>query len=102
MRSAEMIMVTEYAPLREVLAVIDRGAMEIAIVVDAAQHLIGTVTDGDIRRAILRGLQLDASADQVMNRHFTAVGAEAAQKEVMTLMHTRSLKQIPVLDGKVR
>lgn len=79
------------------MEVIDRGVMEIALVIDEQERLLGTVTDGDIRRAILCGLALETPVSEVMNRHFTAVGAEVSPKEVLSLMVARSLKQIPVL-----
>ena len=43
------------AKIREVIKSIDQGAVQIALVVDAEQKLMGTVTDGDIRRGLLRG-----------------------------------------------
>ena len=41
--------------IREVIKVIDQGAAQIALVVDTKQRLLGTVTDGDIRRGLLKG-----------------------------------------------
>lgn len=99
MRDAEKILTGARASLREVLAVIDRGALEIAVVVGADGRPLGTVTDGDIRRAILRGLPLDTAAEEVMNSNFTAVGVDASPREVLTLMRARWIKQVPVLDA---
>src|SRR5439155_21154212 len=89
--------------LREVMSIIDSSAMGIALVIDEEEILLGTVTDGDIRRAILRGLSLETAVIDVMKHSFTSVGPEASSKEVLMLMHTRSIKQIPVLasDGHV-
>jgi dTDP-glucose pyrophosphorylase len=78
---------------------IDRGRLGIALVVDADGRLLGTVTDGDLRRAILRGVALDAAIDRVMNRDFTAVGRDATVSSVLELMRVRSIRQIPVLDA---
>ncbi len=85
------------------MTIIDRGSEEIALVVDSQGCLIGTVTDGDIRRAILRGVGLESRVTEVMNPHCTVVGAEVSPKEVLTLMRARSLKQIPVTapDGRL-
>ena len=59
--------------LRQAVSAIDRGAAQIALVVDAEQRLIGTVTDGDIRRGLLRGETLESSVDQVLHREFRFV-----------------------------
>ena len=53
--------------LEEVIRIIDKTALQIAIVLDENKKLFGTVTDGDIRRSILRGLNLKTSIDEVMN-----------------------------------
>ena len=53
--------------IRDALARIDSGGLRIALVVDAADHLLGTLTDGDVRRGMLRGVKLEAPADLVMN-----------------------------------
>ena len=45
--------------LKQVLAVIDQNAKGIALVVDDQQHLVATITDGDIRRAMLAGYDLN-------------------------------------------
>lgn len=103
MRSCDKLTIGPQTSLREVMAVIDQGAVEIALVVDGEGRLVATVTDGDVRRAILRGLALEAPVAEVSNRQFTAVGPDAASKEVLTLMLARSIKQVPVLssDGQV-
>ena len=56
--------------LRETIKVIDKGAAQIALVVDTKQRLLGTVTDGDIRRGLLKGETLESSVKQVMHREF--------------------------------
>ena len=52
------LFVEESAALREVIAVIDRAELQIALVVSSDRRLLGTVTDGDVRRGLLRGLGL--------------------------------------------
>ena len=53
------------ASINEALAAIETSDSKIALVVDAERHLLGTVTDGDIRRGILRGVAL-LGIDSVM------------------------------------
>ena len=78
MRNCDKITIRSQASLREVMQIIDRGAMEVALVTSEDGRLLGTVTDGDIRRAILQGLSLEAPVHEVMNRRFTAVDAEVS------------------------
>ena len=90
------------ADLRQALLAVDRGKLGVALVVDGDNHLLGTVTDGDLRRAILRGAEIETPVEKIMNRNFTAVNESVAAASVMESMHSHSVKQIPVLDGKGR
>ena len=90
------------AVLREAMQAIDRGACEIAFVVDAPGHLLGTVTDGDIRRALLAGATLEDPVEPIMNPRFTAVSETASRTEVLDLMQARTLGHIPILDSQGR
>ena len=92
--------VSPEASLRDTMLVIDHGRLGIALVVDADTCLLGTVTDGDLRRAMLRGVALDAVVSQVMNRNFTSVGQDATASGVLELMRAQSIKQVPVLDAR--
>lgn len=86
------------AHLAEVIASFDATGVKICLVVDEGGCLVGTVTDGDIRRAVLRSLPLSATAAEIMNRDpvFAHVGDTADRIREMTFR--RPLRQIPVLD----
>jgi dTDP-glucose pyrophosphorylase len=77
---------------------IDCNAKGIAFIVDDKRHLMGTVTDGDIRRALLHGATLDTPIDPHMQKQFVAVGDNASRAEVLDLMRARSIGQLPILD----
>ncbi len=47
------------------MSIIDRGGAQIALVVDEQNRLLGTLTDGDIRRALLHGKSLQSSVEKV-------------------------------------
>lgn len=79
---------------------IDRGAMQIALVVDGEGHLLGTVTDGDIRRAVLRGKGLDSPITEVMNANPTSGLAEETHESWQRTMHRHSLRHLPILDTR--
>ncbi len=90
------------ATLRQAMQAIDDGRLGIALVVDDNRVLVGTVTDGDVRRALLRYGDLDAPVTLVMNCHFVAVSQNANSEAILDLMRIRSVKQIPVLDAEKR
>jgi dTDP-glucose pyrophosphorylase/CBS domain-containing protein len=92
-------MVPESGTLRDALVVIDVGSIGIAFVVDAAKRLVGTLSDGDVRRAILKGAGLDEPLRAHVHRSFTSVTTQASRSEVLDMMQARAIEQVPVVDG---
>ncbi|MCB1800872.1 MAG: nucleotidyltransferase family protein [Gammaproteobacteria bacterium] len=86
------------ANVRQAWEVLDRGAMQIALVVDHTGHLAGTVTDGDIRRAVLHGKGLETPITEVMNGNPTTGLAEETRDSWQRTMHRHSLRHLPILD----
>lgn len=90
------------ASIRKAMQVIDQGSCEIAFVISSEGKLIGTLTDGDIRRAILAGTSLDEPASSFMRKDFTSVTEEISRADVLDLMKARFMQQIPVVDKSGR
>ncbi len=93
--------------IRQVMQRIDRGARGIALVADDAGRLLATVTDGDVRRAILDGLRLDEPVSALLGRRrveerpITAPAGTAAD-ELGRLMKRHKVRHLPLLDGDGR
>src|SRR5687768_1282335 len=89
--------------LFDTIARIDSSSVQIALVVDSNGRLLGTVTDGDVRRALLRGVTLEVTAVQVMNTTPTCANAAQERESMLALMQDRGLHHIPVVndDGMV-
>jgi dTDP-glucose pyrophosphorylase len=81
---------------------LETSGMEIALVVDENDVLRGTLTDGDIRRALLRGAALQSPLASYLQRLFTSVHPDVGRAEVLDLMQARTINQIPVVDAKGR
>jgi dTDP-glucose pyrophosphorylase len=84
--------------LLDALRALDAGAIEIAFVVDEAGRFVGTLTDGDVRRALLSGAPLASPLSPHVNRRAIRLGAGSGRVEALELMQARSIAQIPVLD----
>ena len=102
MRDLKDYLVRPDASLREVIEVIDRGAAQIALVADVENKLLGVITDGDIRRAMLRNESLIILAENIMFRDFRSLPSSATEEEALVLMRRETLHQIPVLDEQGR
>ncbi|MFH2007635.1 MAG: sugar phosphate nucleotidyltransferase, partial [bacterium] len=95
----QSLSINSHESIKGAMVAIDRGACEIAFVVDETGVLQGTITDGDIRRALLGGATFDAPARECMQRNFTSAGPEVGRAEILDLMRARSLQQIPIIDA---
>jgi dTDP-glucose pyrophosphorylase len=99
MKSWRKAIVGTQATVGEAIAAIESGSIQVALVLDGANRLLGVVTDGDIRRGLLRGIPLSGLATDVMNRAPVSALAILSREERLHLMRQKFIKQLPLLDG---
>ena len=92
------LLVTPETPILETLQIIDVNARQIALVVDQHERLLGTVTDGDIRRGLLKGRALSDPVSMVMNAYPTVASPYDSRENILALMKIKQLHQIPIVD----
>ncbi len=95
-------LVTLEQTILDVLRSLHISALQISLVVDGHGKLLGTVTDGDIRRAILDGFSLDSPISGIMNKKPVTVQQDCDPSELLHLMSERKIYQVPVLDSEGR
>lgn len=98
MKSFENIKVSPQATIKDALKIIDSGAMKIALVVDDQNKLIGTVTDGDIRRGLLNELTLDSLIKSIIFKNPTVCGINDSKEDILKVAVTKKIYQIPIVD----
>lgn len=86
------------ASIEAAIQTIDQGGARIALVVDMEGKLLGTVTDGDVRRAIIGHKPLTDSIDGVMNLNPRTVTRSLDRQKVVALMNQHHVIQMPVVD----
>jgi len=79
---------------------LDQVAIKIVLIVDKTNKLIGTVSDGDIRRGLLKGLDLNSVIASIIHLNAIVVPPEMSRDLVMQLMVANKIQQIPVVDGQ--
>lgn len=84
--------------VRDALEAVDRGAAGIALAVDGSGVLIGVVTDGDLRRALLAGASLGDPLESVLNCEFVALRHGYPRADALDQMVARHIDAIPVVD----
>lgn len=88
--------------VHQAMKAIDDNYREIVFIENDNFQIIGTVTDGDIRRGLLAGLTVDSRVEMVMKREFIYVGPNVDRAAVLDLMKARVIRQVPVLDEAMR
>lgn len=98
MKTLDKALVGPERTVLETMRVMDASGLQIALVVDENRTLLGAVTDGDVRRGLLRGVGLDRPVTDVMNRMPRTVTEEAGRDGALALMRRLSIRHVPVLD----
>lgn len=86
------------ATIQQAIRNLDQVAIKIVLVVNDAGELEGTISDGDIRRGLLKGLDLNSPIASVIHRNALVVPPEMGRDMVMQLMVANKIQQIPVVD----
>ena len=103
MKSIENLKLSINSTLKQALEIIDKAAMQIALVVDKNDKLLGTITDGDIRRGLLQGLDLNSSIETIIFKTPTVAKISDTKEDILKIALSKKIHQIPVLseNGKI-
>ena len=92
----------ENTTLQQAIRCLDASGLQIAIITRPNGHLVGTLTDGDIRRGLLRGLTLNSPVDDILHREPLVAPPQWGRETVLQLMQANKVHQLPVLDEQRR
>lgn len=98
MKSIENIKLNINSTIKEALEIIDKGAIQIALVVDENDKLLGTLTDGDIRRGLLKGFDLTSTIEQIIFKTPTIAKISDTKEYILKIALEKKLHQIPIVD----
>ena len=84
--------------IRQAVQVLNETSLKIVLVVDANEVLVGTISDGDIRRGLLKGLELTSTIDSIVQGDALVVPPELSREVVLQLMTANKIQQIPIVD----
>ncbi len=104
MTSGDMVwrkaMVSANVTIGDAIRNLDDTGIKIILVVNHSGVLEGTISDGDIRRGLIKGFDLHQSISHILNRNFLVVPPEVSAELVMRLMLANKIQQIPVVNAK--
>lgn len=102
MNAWESVLIAPDLSLEAAIATLDREALRIVLIVDESRRLLGTLTDGDVRRALLKHLPLSTPVRLVMCSTPQVAYRDWSKDRILTLMDSTKLLQLPIVDTNGR
>lgn len=94
------VLVTLEMPIRDVIENLDKSGLQIILVIDQDNKLLGTVTDGDIRRGILKGISLESAVSHIMNAHPNVADENESNENILAMMKIKGFHHMPLVNRK--
>lgn len=98
----EQALIGPQATYRDALKAIDVTGTGMALIVDTARRLLGVLSDGDLRRALIRGAGLEETALSGATREPLCIDQHQDKAATLAMLRTHSLRQLPILDARRR
>jgi len=99
------LLISPLSTVKEAIQRLNETGRKILFITDAKDKLLGTLSDGDIRRGIIAGLVLTAAVDSVMQKNFISLTTATPdlQQAFKKLMQQHMIEQVPVVNetGKI-
>ncbi len=93
----ETILTTE-ATIQDVLKNLNKSGLRITLIVNNKKEFQGTISDGDIRRALINSVKQNASIQKIINKNSLIASPEIKHDTILGLMLKNKIQQIPVID----
>lgn len=90
------------ASIQDAVRNLNEVAIRIALVLDEGGRLLGTISDGDIRRGLLRGLRLESPITDILHRNGLVSPASMSHDMILRLMVANKIQQVPIVDEENR
>lgn len=100
MKNWQAILLSPAATIRDAMRTLDKGSLRIALVCDDERKLLGTVTDGDTRRALLADAHMHDAVSTIMNPNPVSLPSRSTREQRLHLMKQRDVNALPLTDGE--
>lgn len=98
MKNIDDIIINEDTLVKEALEIIDKSSKQICLVLGKNRKLLGTLNDGDIRRALLNNTSLNESVQNVYFKNPTVANIDDGKEHIIDICTSKKIHQIPIVD----
>ncbi len=92
----ETIFTDRKKKIKDAMKTIDNGGLSTTIIIDKNRKLVGLLMDSDIRRAVMKGVNIENSVDKIMNKHPIVIGEHYTKLDIDNLLLEINKKKFPV------
>jgi dTDP-glucose pyrophosphorylase len=97
----ERTIISTTANIERAVNILNDTSLKIVLVTNLAGELIGTISDGDIRRGLLKGLNLASPIESIIHHDALVVPPKLSRETVVQLMTANKIQQIPIVDEQM-
>ena len=102
MKNLRNIIVLSNAPVFDAIKILNDGKIRTVMVLDKNDLLVGTITDGDVRRGLIRHVRVEDACSKIMNTTPLTTSKSANRKKLQSQMRAKHITAVPVLDESGR
>ena len=99
MKDIEKIKISALSTIEEALSVIESGNVKIALIVNESNQLLGTLSDGDIRRGLLKKMTLSDSIQDIYFKNPIVSNENDSKEKLLSLFSMNKVNQIPIINN---
>lgn len=99
MKSIEDIIIYRSTSIIDALKIIDESSKQLALVIDKNNKLLGTISDGDVRRALINNISLDDSIEKIYYKTPTVANISDSREDIINICTTKKIHQVPIVNN---
>ena len=99
-KKIDQVLLNKNNSIFQAVRCLNKSNFQVCLIVDEKKKLIGTITDGDIRRAIIKKIDFQSNVSKIMNKKPIFVNESFDKENIKKLMKKKSVLQIPVVNKK--
>jgi len=100
MRNWKKVVLISSSSLEDAISTVDKAGLRIALVVDDCDKLVGTITDGDIRRALIKYMPMSTNVTEVMNKSPFTFKEGQPKAAMLAVMEKNDLLHLPIVTAE--
>ena len=93
-------LVSQDLKVKDVIKSLNKSGLQIALIINKKNKMIGTVTDGDIRRGLINGLNVNSLIHKIINKKFVTSNYKLSSEKAETILKKFEISHIPILSNK--